>query len=65
MPPIANPIAAIRSAALMLEHIGYAEPAARIYNAVDAVLREARTLPRDLGGKATTDEVTEAILRAL
>ena len=64
-PAIANPVAAIRSAALMLEHMGYSEPALQIYDAVNAVLREGKTLTPDLGGKATTDEVVEAILKGL
>ncbi|WFD35222.1 homoisocitrate dehydrogenase [Malassezia cuniculi] len=62
----ANPIAAIRSAALMLEYMGYPEPALAIYRAVDAVLAEGKVLTPDLpGGKATTSDVEEAVLRAL
>ena len=62
----ANPIAAIRSAALMLEYMGYSEPALAIYAAVDRVLAEGRALTPDLpGGKSTTSDVVEAVLRAL
>ncbi|CCU98566.1 unnamed protein product [Malassezia sympodialis ATCC 42132] len=62
----ANPIAAVRSAALMLEYMGYTEPALRVYRAVDAVLSEGSTLTPDLpGGSATTSDVEAAILRAL
>lgn len=62
----ANPIAAIRSAALMLEYMGYSEPALAIYAAVDRVLAEGRALTPDLpGGKACTSDVVEAVLRAL
>ena len=61
----ANPVAAIRSAAMMLRHLGYGESAARIEIAVDAVLSEGVVLTPDLGGKATTTEVTEAILRRI
>jgi len=64
-PAIANPIAAIRSAALMLEYMGYTEPALKIYDAVNAVLLEGKTVTPDLGGKATTDEVVEAVLKGL
>ncbi|GAA5880277.1 hypothetical protein JCM16303_003877 [Sporobolomyces ruberrimus] len=64
VPSIANPIASIRSAALMLEFMGYVEPAARIYDAVDQVIREGKVTP-DLGGKLSTDEVTDAILKGL
>lgn len=64
VPAIANPIASVRSAALMLEFMGFVEPAAKIYAAVDDVLRRGFTTP-DLGGNKTTDEVTEEILKAL
>ena len=57
---IANPIGAVWSAALMLEHLGEAEAAARVLRAVEAVCREGpRT--RDLGGTATTSEVGDAV----
>ncbi|RUP46504.1 hypothetical protein BC936DRAFT_146886 [Jimgerdemannia flammicorona] len=62
---IANPIASIRSAALLLEHLGHAASALRVYAAVDAVLREGRTFTPDLGGKSRTDEVTDEIVRRL
>ena len=64
VPSIANPIASIRSAALMLEFLGYTESAGKIYDAVDAVIRAGITTP-DLGGKNTTDQVTEAVLAHL
>lgn len=61
----ANPIAAIRSAALMLEYMGYPDPALAIYRAVDTVLADGNTLTPDLpGGRATTTEVQDAVLRA-
>jgi 3-isopropylmalate dehydrogenase len=61
---IANPAAMLRSAALMLRH-GLEEPAeaARLESAVDAALAAAPT--PDLGGSATTAELTDAVLRAL
>ncbi len=61
----ANPIASIRSAALMLEYMGYAEPALAIYNAVDKVLREGKVLTPDLGGSSSTTDVEEAVAKAL
>lgn len=61
----ANPIAAIRSAALMLRYMGYGAPADRIDRAVDSILREGELLTPDLGGKAGTKEVTEAILKRI
>jgi homoisocitrate dehydrogenase len=62
---IANPIATIRSVALMLEFLGEPEAAATIYKAVDANLVEGKFLSPDLGGKAKTGEVLEDILRRL
>lgn len=60
---ISNPIATIRSAALMLEFMGYPEPAAKIYAAVDANLAENKITTPDLGGSSTTTQVVEDILR--
>lgn len=62
---IANPIATLRSAALMLEFLDEEEAAARIYAAVDANLEEGKLLSPDLGGTAKTEEVVEDILRRL
>jgi len=64
-PSIANPIAAIRSAALMLEYSGFKADAERVYKAVDAVLEEGKIRTPDLGGKSTTDEVTDAVCERL
>lgn len=61
---IANPIATIRSTALMLEFLGYPVPAARIYKAVDANLIAGVCTP-DLGGTATTTEVVEDVIKRL
>ncbi|MCS6872238.1 MAG: isocitrate/isopropylmalate dehydrogenase family protein [Anaerolineae bacterium] len=61
---IANPIGAILSAAMLLEHVGAAEAARRVERAVELALRDGvRT--RDLGGTASTAEMTDAILRRL
>lgn len=62
---IANPIASIRSAALMIEHMGYSDAAASIYKAVDEVLKEGKMLTPDLGGKSSTTDVQDAVLKAL
>jgi 3-isopropylmalate dehydrogenase len=60
----ANPVAMLRSTALMLEHgIGRPEPAARLSAAVDIALTEMPT--QDLGGTATTDEFTAGVLALL
>jgi len=62
---IANPLASIRSAALMLRHLGYTNGANRLDEAVDAVLREGTTLTPDLKGKSSTQEVLQAVLKRL
>ncbi|KLU87821.1 homoisocitrate dehydrogenase [Magnaporthiopsis poae ATCC 64411] len=62
---ISNPIATIRSAALMLEFLNEEAAAAKIYAAVDANLEEGKLLTPDLGGKATTEEVVQDVLRRL
>ncbi|EEH45136.1 homoisocitrate dehydrogenase [Paracoccidioides brasiliensis Pb18] len=62
---IANPIATLRSVALMLEFLGEEKAAAIIYKAVDANLDAGAFLSPDLGGKAKTDEVLEDVLRRL
>jgi homoisocitrate dehydrogenase len=61
---IANPTATILSAAMMLEHLGEIEAARRIEAAVDRVLAEGPHTP-DLGGTATTEAFTEAVIRAM
>jgi tartrate dehydrogenase/decarboxylase/D-malate dehydrogenase len=61
---IANPLGAIWSAALMLDHLGEAEAGRRLLGAVEAVCREG-TLTRDLGGTATTAVVGDAVAARL
>ncbi|KAI5963919.1 LYS12 [Candida theae] len=60
---ISNPIATIRSTALMLEFMGYPEAAAKIYEAVDANLAEDSIKTPDLGGNSSTNEVVEDIIK--
>lgn len=62
---IANPLAAILSAGLMLDHLGLNRSATALRSAVAKVLREGRTMPPDLGGRAGTVEVADAVLAAL
>ncbi|CAK7268469.1 homoisocitrate dehydrogenase [Sporothrix epigloea] len=62
---IANPIATLRSTALMLEFLNEEEAAAKIYAAVDANLAEGKLLSPDLGGSAKTEEVIQDVLRRL
>jgi tartrate dehydrogenase/decarboxylase/D-malate dehydrogenase len=61
---IANPIGAIWSAALMLEHLGLLDHAARVMRAVESTTAAARTTP-DLGGQCTTRQVGDAVVAAL
>ncbi len=61
---IANPIGAVLSAALLLEHIDQPAAAERVRQAVNATL-QAGLLPADLGGHATTRAVTCGILENL
>jgi tartrate dehydrogenase/decarboxylase/D-malate dehydrogenase len=58
---IANPIAQIWSGAMMLEHLGEAKAARAIEKAIALVLARSEVLTPDLGGKASTRDVGEAI----
>ena len=61
---ISNPIAAIWSGALMLEHLGHADAAADMMKAIERIIIEGpRT--KDMGGKAKTREVGAAIADAI
>jgi tartrate dehydrogenase/decarboxylase/D-malate dehydrogenase len=62
---IANPLAAMFSASMMLEHLELEEAGLAIEAAVRRVLAEGRVRTADLGGSSTTAEVTEAVLAAL
>lgn len=62
---IANPVAAIRSAAMLLTWLGHPNEAQRIESAVDRVLKEANCLTKDLGGQAKTEEMTREIIHFL
>ncbi|KAF7998942.1 homoisocitrate dehydrogenase [Metschnikowia aff. pulcherrima] len=59
---ISNPIATIRSTALMLEFMGHQDAAAAIYKAVDATLAADQIKTPDLGGKSTTQQVVDDII---
>ncbi|HEY6418758.1 MAG TPA: isocitrate/isopropylmalate dehydrogenase family protein [Candidatus Binataceae bacterium] len=62
---LANPVAAILSGAMMLDYLGHHQAAAKIRDATAAVLRSRRALTRDLGGKASTSQMTDAVVRAI
>lgn len=62
---IANPIGAFWSAAMMLEHLGEASAATQLIAAIEQVTRSGKNLPRDLGGSATTQDVSAAVIDAI
>jgi isocitrate dehydrogenase (NAD+) len=62
---IANPIALLRSAILMVEFLDCPQIASSIDRALRRVVREGKTMTPDLGGQATTDEMCKAIIRYL
>ncbi|MCS7044911.1 MAG: tartrate dehydrogenase [Gemmataceae bacterium] len=62
---IANPLAAILSAKLLLDHLGHARSASALHRAVAAVLKEGKVRTPDLGGTATTVQMADAVIAAL
>ncbi|MFE0643162.1 tartrate dehydrogenase [Streptomyces sp. NPDC058877] len=62
---VANPIGAIWSAAMMLDHLGHPRAAADITDAIARVLATTSVRTRDLGGSASTTEFTTEVLRHL
>ena len=62
---IANPVARSGPAAMMLEHLGEKDAAARLMRAVERVTADPSLHTPDLGGKATTRQVTDAVVAAL
>ena len=61
---IANPLGAIWSASLMLEHLGESEAATRVMDAIETVCRDG-VLTRDVGGSASTSDVGDAVASRL
>ena len=62
---IANPMALLLAAAMMLDHVDKADEAQRLRAAIDATLCVDNVRTGDLGGKATTRDLTQAIVRRL
>lgn len=62
---IANPTALLLSAVMMLEHLNYKDEANRIRKAIDDVLENTDIKTPDLGGKATSKEYTDEIIKRL
>jgi isocitrate dehydrogenase (NAD+) len=62
---IANPTAVIRSALLMLRHLGEPEAALKIRNALEKVYRHKEKRTRDVGGSAGTSEFADNVIEAM
>ena len=62
---IANPIGSFWSASMMLEHLGEKDSADRLMSAIETVTAAGDIMPADLGGTATTREMTDAVIKAL
>ncbi len=62
---VANPTAVMLAACQMLDYMGQDALADRIQGAIETVLRERKQLTRDLGGTATTEQYTDAVIARL
>jgi tartrate dehydrogenase/decarboxylase/D-malate dehydrogenase len=62
---IANPLAAMLSATMLLEHLNLAQPAAAVRRAVATVLKSGKIRTPDLGGTASTTAMADAVLAAV
>ena len=58
---IANPLGTFWTAVLMLEHLGEVAAAANLMKAIEQVTADGKDRPRDLGGNASTEQVTDAV----
>ncbi len=61
----ANPLATVWSVSQMLEFFGHKEWADRLIDIIEQIMVEAKTLTPDMGGKATTSEVGDAVVNKL
>jgi len=62
---LANPVGTFWSAVMLLEHLGQADAAGRLMQAIESVTADPKLHTRDLGGQATTRQVTDAVCRQL
>jgi isocitrate dehydrogenase (NAD+) len=62
---LANPMAMLLSAAMMMDHIGEPQAGERIRKGIERVLIEGKHVTRDLGGHASTTEMARAIIAAM
>ncbi len=60
-----NPCAAILAGVMMLNHLGENLASKKIVNAIERVIESGKTVTYDLGGQASTTEMTEAIIKEL
>ncbi|HZQ54752.1 MAG TPA: isocitrate/isopropylmalate family dehydrogenase [Bryobacteraceae bacterium] len=61
----ANPTALMLSAVMLLTHIGERQAAGKLQSAIESVYREGKSLTRDVGGTASTEDFTDAVIRAI
>ncbi len=61
----ANPIGAFWTASMLLNHLGEHDSAKRVLGAIERVTADGRVLTPDLGGNATTEQVTDAVIGAI
>jgi isocitrate dehydrogenase (NAD+) len=61
----ANPTAMMLSGVMLLTHLGENEAAGRLQSSIEAVYRQGSSLTGDVGGTASTEQFTEAVLRQL
>jgi tartrate dehydrogenase/decarboxylase/D-malate dehydrogenase len=62
---LANPVGTFWSVVMMLEHLGEADAARQVMKAIEQVTADPKLHTRDLGGKATTADVTQAVCELL
>jgi len=62
---VANPLGAVWSASMLLDHLGHGDAAADVLRAVETSLRDDATRTPDLGGTATTEQVTARLVDLL
>ena len=62
---IANPIGSYWSAVLMLENLGELQAAQKLMSAIEKLTEDKKVLPKDLGGKSTTKQITKAMIEII
>src|SRR6185312_16599150 len=62
---VANPTAVMLAGAMMLDHLGQHDRAARLENAIRQVIADGQDLTPDLGGQGTTTRFTERVMTAI